>query len=349
MTDQRDDLHLSSDPNPRTPAPATASGAAVAEDELPPGNHALEVAARRGIGPLSPLGRHVWHGETRPCPSCGQLVCRDDDTCQDCGQELDEEMLDRMRACAGPWYVLEHVRPFPGVRFERLVRQIQRGVLTETSIVRGPTTDHQWQFAVETAGLARYFGRCWECYGEVTLEDLVCQTCLARQDGLRDGPIPPMRQPAAAATAPARAKAAPTTAGNGRGAGESPVGQSAAGASAVGEYALKPSKHVQDSAAGADQGRSPTPLAKSSPAAVAALNGGDALSELSAAIDQSDDELDGYIDDTPRIAGIRATWVVTFVMVIALAALLMLVKSRPFARPGASSPAETVPAAGARP
>ena len=148
-------------------------------DELPPGNHPLEVAARRGVGPLSPLGREVWHGQTRPCVSCGQLVLRDREECDHCGQDLSEEMLEKMRALAGPWDVYEHVRPFPGVRLKRVIRQIHRGVLTETSIVRGPATELQWRFAVETPGLCRYFKRCWNCYEEVSLSDTYCAACLS--------------------------------------------------------------------------------------------------------------------------------------------------------------------------
>lgn len=147
--------------------------------DWPPGDHPLEIAARRGLGPLSARGREVWHGEAVPCVSCGQLVRRGDIECDDCGQDLTPEMIEKMRAHAGPWYVLEHVRPFPGVTLERIVRQIRRGLLTETSIVRGPATDYQWRFAVETPGLCRYFGRCWHCHDEVGTEETYCKACLS--------------------------------------------------------------------------------------------------------------------------------------------------------------------------
>ncbi len=148
-----------------------------ADTDLPPGDHALEVAARRGIGPLSGLGREVWHGRARPCVSCGQLVLRDEKNCDQCGQDLSEEMLAKMRAHAGPWYVLEHIRPFPGVSLERIVRQIRRGLITETSIVRGPSTDYQWRFALEAPGLCRYFNKCWHCHEKVTPYDTCCPLC----------------------------------------------------------------------------------------------------------------------------------------------------------------------------
>ena len=146
-------------------------------NDLPPGNHALEVAARRGIGPLSPLGAELWHGDARPCVSCGQLVVRDAAECDYCGQDLSLEMLEKMRAHAGPWYVLEHVRPFPGISLDRIIRQIRRGLITETSIVRGPSSDYQWRYAGETPGLCRYFSRCWNCHEKVSPSDGYCQEC----------------------------------------------------------------------------------------------------------------------------------------------------------------------------
>lgn len=147
------------------------------EEGLPPGNSAVEIAARKGFGPLSALVNKVWHGDSRPCVSCGELVRRSDTRCESCGEQLSNAMIEKMRAYAGPWYVLEHVRPFPGVTCERLVRQIRRGVLTRMTIVRGPTTDHQWRFAGETPGLCKYLGVCWNCQGKVSIEKNGCPQC----------------------------------------------------------------------------------------------------------------------------------------------------------------------------
>ena len=167
--------------NNANPLPAMAGGPPTEPSATsfapPPGNHPLEIAARSGIGPLSPQGATVWHGNARPCVSCGQIVPRGTTQCPHCEQDLSEAMLARMRSHAGPWFVFEHVRPFPGVSLERIVRQIHRGVLTETSIVRGPATDYQWRFAVETPGLCRYFGRCWNCHEKVSPSDTLCPTC----------------------------------------------------------------------------------------------------------------------------------------------------------------------------
>jgi hypothetical protein len=147
-------------------------------DQLPAGEHPLEIAARQGFGPLSPMASEVWHGGATPCVSCGQLVRRDDRRCQRCGQDLSPRMIEKMRAHAGPWFVYEHLRPFPGVSLERIIRQLRRGLLTETSIVRGPATDYQWRFVVQTPGLCRYFGKCWSCHGQVSPGDTYCPLCL---------------------------------------------------------------------------------------------------------------------------------------------------------------------------
>ncbi|MEK7710912.1 MAG: hypothetical protein AAB341_03360, partial [Planctomycetota bacterium] len=172
------------------------------DDSLPPGNHALEIAARAGFGPLSPLGKRAWHGAAAPCVSCGQLVRREETQCDHCGQDLSEEMLDKMRVHAGPWFVLEHVRPFPGVSLERVIRQIRRGLITETSIVRGPSTDYQWRFAVEAPGLSRYFGRCWHCHQQVSQADTYCQHCLSYLSFEKPRPIPEPRASARADLSP---------------------------------------------------------------------------------------------------------------------------------------------------
>ena len=157
---------------PATPMDAD-SGAAPMVD------HPLEVAAKRGFGPLSEYSSDIWHGGGVPCVTCAQLVRRGATMCDACGQDLSPEMIQKMRAHAGPWYVYEHVRPFPGVSLDRIIRQIHRGLITETSIVRGPTTDYQWRFAVETPGLCRYFLRCWQCHDEVGASDLYCAHCLS--------------------------------------------------------------------------------------------------------------------------------------------------------------------------
>lgn len=183
-----------------------------ADDGLPPGDHALEIAARTGFGPLSPLASEIWHGGARPCVSCGQLVRRDALECESCGEDLGEDMAEKMRVHSGPWYVLEHVRPFPGVSLERIIRQVRRGLITETSIVRGPATDHQWRFAVETPGLCRYFGRCWSCQETVSPSDSYCKHCLSHLSFEQPRPAPAAPPGPASVAAASSAVSGPSTA-----------------------------------------------------------------------------------------------------------------------------------------
>jgi RNA polymerase subunit RPABC4/transcription elongation factor Spt4 len=195
------------EPTSQTPSPQ-----ATAPDDLPAGDHPLEVAARAGIGPLSAMSQKVWHGEAIPCVSCGQLVRRNSAQCDSCGQDLTDEMIARMRKHAGPWYVLEHLRPFPGVSIERILLQVRRGLITSTSIVRGPATDYQWRFAVETPGLCRLYGRCWNCFHGIKETEPYCPACLsylgfekpaAATNAVATAPTPPT-QNATTTTSPGR-------------------------------------------------------------------------------------------------------------------------------------------------
>lgn len=259
------------------------------EPVYPPGDHPLEVAARRDFGPLSPLSKTYWHGRGKPCVSCGQLVLRDSTVCDNCEQDLSPEMLEKMKVHAGPWYVLEHVRPFPGVTLDRIVRQIRRGLITETSIVRGPSSDYQWRFAVETPGLCRYFNRCWQCHEAASPADTYCQNCLAHLSLER----PPAGRPQLASSPVNPAAPAP-----GQPTNSAPPG------------AVAHQAHIGHS----DASSPPPGSAHSSE-----------LLQLSAALHQA--ELKGHNntpDEPPRIGGIPATWVIAGVLVLTIAVVLLL-------------------------
>lgn len=238
----------------------------LAGEDVPPGEHPLEVAARSGFGPLSPMAKQFWHGEAVPCASCGQLAHRDDQECPLCGQDLSPSMLEKMRVSAGPWYVMEHIRPFPGVRLDLIIRQILRGVITETSIVRGPETDHQWRFAGETPGLCRYFDRCWNCHDSVSRDDLHCPVCLCYLDFTKSLP---------------------------------------------GKMAQPPRKRESVRPGLIGSGSSGDPVEEL-----------EALRSVLAEAGQTEiPTLD--MDDTPRIGGIRATWLAAMVLVIVAVALIL--------------------------
>lgn len=304
----------------QTPSPAPEF-----DDGLPEGGHALEVAARAGFGPLSPLAQEVWHGQGVPCVSCGQLVHRDDPNCEHCGQDLSEEMIQKMRQHAGPWFVLEHVRPFPGVSLERVIRQIRRGLITETSIVRGPSNDYQWRFAVETPGLCRYFEKCWCCHGPVSLSDTYCPHCLHYLSF--EKPRPMAQIPGSPDVRPAgETVAAPST---------TPISvQHVAQAVAMGAPSRPPM--LRPATAG-----SFTPVAQNAhalpttqpianrPSAIANQPLSPDLARLSAAVRQARTvHRDSEWDEPPRVAGINVTWFAALLIVAALIALLWISRAR---------------------
>ncbi len=297
---------LQSPPEKREPPPQ-------ADFELPPGNHPLEIAARRGIGPLSPQGTQVWHGFAEPCVSCGQLVKRGANECDQCGQDLSPAMLEKMRIHAGPWYVLEHVRPFPGVSLERIIRQIRRGLITETSILRGPASEYQWRFAVEVPGLCRYFGRCWRCHKEVSPSDAFCQHCLSHLS---------FEKPQAAPTTP-QPGSSPVP-GVGPGLGQAP--------------SATPSLPAQrePAAPAAVQSPKPAPPTGAPPASArddmfsdvaSAATPTNELKRLSAAVAELPSH-EPLWDEPPRVAGIRATWLTAALLIIVIIVLLLATQTR---------------------
>jgi hypothetical protein len=92
-------------------------------------------------------------------------------------------MLKRMARHSGPWFVYDNIKPFPGVSLERIHKLVERGGLTRTSIVRGPSTYFQWRFATETPGVATQLGRCWQCQVELSTDaSAECPACQAVLD-----------------------------------------------------------------------------------------------------------------------------------------------------------------------
>jgi hypothetical protein len=294
------------------------------DDSLPPGNHALEIAARAGFGPLSPLGKRAWHGDAAPCVSCGQLVRREETQCDHCGQDLSEEMLDKMRVHAGPWFVLEHVRPFPGVSLERVIRQIRRGLITETSIVRGPSTDYQWRFAVEAPGLSRCFGRCWHCHQQVSQADTYCRHCLSYLSFEKPRPIP-----AVPTVASGLVPGAPPPFPRGdKGGYSSEPGAQATGQSEREAAATRPSDPRSESIrlGGARTDHATLPNRQSS---IVSDDGSPELARLSAAIRQA--KVPQHVtegDEPPRVAGVRVSWIAAALMLIAVVVLLLISRAR---------------------
>ncbi|MCG3136208.1 MAG: hypothetical protein HJJLKODD_00034 [Phycisphaerae bacterium] len=146
-------------------------------------SHPLVIAAQQGYGPMSPKAQTIWHGDSTPCASCGMLNLRTALQCHHCQQDLSQPMLQKMAEHSGPWFVHDPIRPIPGISLERMIKQIRRGVLTRTSIVRGPTTFYQWRYATETPLIARLLGYCWQCQAVVAEKERYCPKCKAMLAG----------------------------------------------------------------------------------------------------------------------------------------------------------------------
>jgi hypothetical protein len=157
--------------------------ATASQPSTPNGDHPLVAAQRKNLGPLSAAGKDVWHGNATPCVTCGQLVPRTGARCESCGQDHGADLLQKMARHSGPWFVYDHVRPFPGVSLERVRKLIERQVLTRCSIVRGPTTYYQWRFAGETPLIAPLLGYCWNCQTRVLPGGGTCSECGVGLDG----------------------------------------------------------------------------------------------------------------------------------------------------------------------
>ena len=291
-------------------------GDSAVEQGLPEGNHPLEIAARTGFGPLSPLAQEVWHGHASPCVSCGQLVQRAARKCAHCGQNLTPRMVEKMRLHAGPWFVLEHLHPFPGVTMDRIIRQIRRGLVTEATIVRGPATDFQWRFAVEIPGLCRYFGRCWNCHDPVAPSASYCPSCLRYLT---------FEKPTAHADTPAFEEST----------GPSKRNPERDQATMNMDRGRSPSK--ADARSDRGEGLGATPDASGTREMAGAQTGtvanrqpqrGD-LDMLRAALEEAPVPRHDTADEgPPLIFGIRATWIAVILLTVALLTLLVVARNR---------------------
>jgi hypothetical protein len=73
-------------------------------------------------------------------------------------------MRQATKARIGPWYVLQTRNPAaPGMKLATLQALVRKGLVTPTSIVRGPTTHQLWKTAARVKGLSRELGRCYGC------------------------------------------------------------------------------------------------------------------------------------------------------------------------------------------
>ena len=120
----------------------------------------------------------VFKGPEAPCVYCGKVIDRGADRCPHCRTSYSFAVRKASREVVGDWFYLDSRNPSGrGVTFETLIKMIEKGRIRPDSIVRGPTTHHDWMYAAETPRLAKYLGLCPHCFTEAKPEDTYCTQC----------------------------------------------------------------------------------------------------------------------------------------------------------------------------
>ncbi len=123
-------------------------------------------------------GRPVFKGPEAPCVYCGQVIERGADRCPHCRTSYSFAVRKASREVVGDWFYLDPRNPSGrGVTFETLIKMIEKGRIRPDSVVRGPTTHHDWMYAAEAPRLAKYLGLCPHCFAKAKPEDTYCTEC----------------------------------------------------------------------------------------------------------------------------------------------------------------------------
>jgi hypothetical protein len=111
------------------------------------------------------------------CPYCGDTQPQRE-RCRACGGLF--EPLSRLAThnAMGPWFIRDPARPFqPGCSYDTMVQLVERGRVTQYTIIRGPTTRQFWTIARRVPGVAHLFGVCHECGSKADVHDHQCPAC----------------------------------------------------------------------------------------------------------------------------------------------------------------------------
>ena len=124
------------------------------------------------------IDQPAFKGPEAPCVYCGQVIERGADRCPHCRTSYSFAVRKASREVVGDWFYLDPRNPSGrGVTFETLIKMIEKGRIKPDSIVRGPTTHHDWMYAAEAPRLAKYLGVCPHCFGKAKPEDTYCDHC----------------------------------------------------------------------------------------------------------------------------------------------------------------------------
>ena len=134
--------------------------------------------SRTQPGGRPPDAETPWTGGSMPCVYCGRLIARDNERCPECKTSYSPAVRQASREIEGQWFYLEPRNPSNrGVDFATMLRLIEKGRLKRDSIVRGPTTHHDWMFAAEAPLVSKYLGLCPHCFASASGDDQYCPTC----------------------------------------------------------------------------------------------------------------------------------------------------------------------------
>lgn len=112
------------------------------------------------------------------CPYCGNTQSAPADRCGACGGYFDELSLKATQEHMGPWFIRDSQNPYrPGCTYEVLLKQVQRGKITPTTILRGPTTRQFWSVARNVPGISHLLGYCHACGAHVEHGTDACGQC----------------------------------------------------------------------------------------------------------------------------------------------------------------------------
>lgn len=112
------------------------------------------------------------------CPYCGNTQPEPDDRCTQCGGYFDPLSLKITQQHMGPWFIRDRNRPFrPGASYEVIKKEIEKGRIKATTIMRGPTTRQFWSVARNVPGVAHLLGYCHACGAHCKPTDENCSEC----------------------------------------------------------------------------------------------------------------------------------------------------------------------------
>ncbi len=111
------------------------------------------------------------------CPFCG-LITEDCGRCKECSGRFDPLSRQATQNQMGPWAIRESRQAFrPGCSFETIARLVKQGVITQDTVVRGPSTHQFWTLARHTPGVSHLLGLCHSCQAAVGADAFSCPSC----------------------------------------------------------------------------------------------------------------------------------------------------------------------------